>query len=122
MPTPDIIGGCDPKFSGGKTVYAIIQTGGHQYRVAPGDTIEVEKLDAEPGSEVELGEVLLVSGDDGVQIGTPLIGGARVLARVVSQGRGPKLTVFKFKPKKRYRRKTGHRQSITRLAIKEISL
>lgn len=103
-------------------MYAIIQTGGHQYRVAPGDTIEVEKLDAEPGSEVELGEVLLVSGDDGVQIGTPLIGGARVLARVVSQGRGPKLTVFKFKPKKRYRRKTGHRQSITRLAIKEISL
>jgi large subunit ribosomal protein L21 len=103
-------------------VYAIIQTGGHQYKVAPGDTIDVEKLDVEPGADVELGEVLMVSGDDGVQIGTPLIGGAKVLARVVSQGKGAKLIIFKYKPKKRYRRKTGHRQSITRLAIKEISL
>ena len=103
-------------------MYAIIQTGGHQYRVAPGDTIEVERLDAEPGTDVELGEVLMVGGEDGVQIGTPLVGGAKVLARVVGQGRGAKLTVFKYKPKKRYRRKTGHRQSITRLAIKEISL
>jgi large subunit ribosomal protein L21 len=98
-----IIIGCDPKLSGGKTVYAIIQTGGHQYKVAPGDTIEVERLDAQPGTDVELGEVLMVSGDDGVQI-------------------GPKLVVFKFKPKKRYRRKNGHRQNFTRLAIKEINL
>ncbi len=104
-------------------MYAIIKTGGHQYKVAPGDTIEVEKLDVKPGTDVELGEVLLVGGgDDGVQIGTPLVGGAKVLARVVSQGKGPKLIVFKYKPKKRYRRKTGHRQSITRLAIKEISV
>ncbi len=104
-------------------MYAIIKTGGHQYKVAPGDTIEVEKIDVKPGTDVELGEVLLVGGgDDGVQIGTPLVGGAKVLARVVSQGKGPKLIVFKYKPKKRYRRKTGHRQSITRLAIKEISL
>src|SRR5437762_3431217 len=100
---------------GGKTVYAIVQTGGHQYKVAPGDTIEVEKLDAEPGANVELGEVLMVIGDDGVQVGAPLVDGAKVLARVVAQGRGNKLVVFKFKPKKRYRRKTGHRQSITRL-------
>lgn len=103
-------------------MYAIIQTGGHQYKVAPGDTIEVEKLDAEPGAEVELAEVLFFSGDDGVQVGTPLVGGAKVIARVVSQGRGPKLTVFKYKPKKRYRRKNGHRQGITRLSIKEISI
>lgn len=103
-------------------MYAIIQTGGHQYKVAPGDTIEVEKLDARQGTDVELAEVLMVSGDDGVQIGTPLVGGAKVLARVVSQGKGPKLIIFKYKPKKRYRRKTGHRQSITRLAIKEISV
>jgi large subunit ribosomal protein L21 len=107
---------------GGKTVYAIVRTGGHQYRVAPGDTIEVEKLDAEKGAEVELTEVLMVSGDNGVQVGTPLVEGARVLATVVSQGKGEKLIVFKFKPKKRYRRKTGHRQSLTRLAIKEIAL
>jgi large subunit ribosomal protein L21 len=107
---------------GGKTVYAIVRTGGHQYRVAPGDTIEVEKLDAEKGAQVELTEVLMVSSDNGVQVGTPLVEGARVLATVVSQGKGEKLIVFKFKPKKRYRRKTGHRQSLTRLAIKEIAL
>ncbi|HYP39037.1 MAG TPA: 50S ribosomal protein L21 [Chloroflexia bacterium] len=103
-------------------MYAIVRTGGHQYRVAPGDTIEVEKIDAEKGAQVELTEVLMVSGDNGVQVGTPLVAGARVLATVVSQGKGQKLIVFKFKPKKRYRRKTGHRQSLTRLAIKEIAL
>ena len=103
-------------------MYAIIRTGGHQYRVAPGDTIEVEKLDVAPGTDVELGEVLMVSGDDGVVVGTPLVEGAKVLARVVSQGKGEKLIIFKFKAKKRYRRKTGHRQKLTRLAIKEISL
>lgn len=104
-------------------MYAIIKTGGHQYRVAPGDTLEVEKLDAEPGTNVELGEVLLVGGaDNGITIGTPFIEGAKVLAKVVSQGKGQKLIVFKYKPKKRYRRKTGHRQSLTRIAITEISL
>jgi large subunit ribosomal protein L21 len=103
-------------------VYAIIRSGGHQYRVAPGDTIEVERLDAEPGSDVELGEVLMVAGDNGVQIGTPLVSGAKVLARVVGQDKGKKLIVFKFKAKKRYRRKTGHRQSLTRLSIREISV
>ena len=108
--------------SGGKTVYAIIRTGGHQYRVAPGDTIEVEKLQAEPGSQVELGEVLMVSNDDGVQVGTPLVEGAKVIATVLRQGKGKKLIVFKYKPKKRYRRKTGHRQNLTMLAIKEINV
>ena len=104
-------------------MYAIVQTGGHQYRVAPGDTIMVEKLDAEPGSDLELGEVLMVMDDDkGVQIGAPFVSGAKVLARVVTQDRGPKLIVFKYKPKKRYRRKTGHRQSLTRLAITGISV
>ena len=104
-------------------MYAIVQTGGHQYRVAPGDTIVVEKLDAEPGAEVELGEVLMVINDDnGVQIGSPFVSGAKVLARVVGQDKGHKLIVFKFKPKKRYRRKTGHRQSLTRLSITEISV
>jgi large subunit ribosomal protein L21 len=108
--------------SGGKTVYAIIRTGGHQYRVEPGDTIEVEKLEAEPGSQVELGEVLMVSNDDGVQVGTPLVKGAKVLATVLRQGKGKKLVVFKFKAKKRYRRKTGHRQNLTMLAIREINV
>jgi large subunit ribosomal protein L21 len=124
-PTPrlDIIESCDPNDSGGKTVYAIIKTGGHQYTVAPGDTLEVEKLEAEPGANIELGEVLLVGGgDNGITIGTPFIDGAKVLARVVSQGKGQKLVVFKYKAKKRYRRKTGHRQNLTRIAITEINL
>jgi large subunit ribosomal protein L21 len=108
--------------SGGITVYAIIRTGGHQYKVAPGDVIEVERLEAEPGSQVELGEVLMVSGDDGVQVGTPVVTGAKVIAKVLRQGKGEKLLIFKFKPKKRYRRKTGHRQNITMLSIKEISI
>jgi large subunit ribosomal protein L21 len=124
-PTPrlDIIESCDPNDSGGKKVYAIIKTGGHQYTVAPGDTLEVEKLEAEPGANIELDEVLLVGGgDNGITIGTPLIDGAKVLARVVSQGKGQKLVVFKYKAKKRYRRKTGHRQNLTRIAITEINL
>jgi len=103
-------------------VYAIIRTGGHQYKVAPGDTIEVEKLDAQPGTDIELGEVLMVSGDNGLTVGTPTVQGARVLARVLGEAKGEKLIVFKYKPKKRYRRKTGHRQSLTRLSIREIAL
>lgn len=101
-------------------MYAIIRTGGHQYKVAPGDTIEVETLDAQPGSDVELGDVLLVSGDNGVQIGTPFVSGAKVRAHVVGAIKGEKLIVFKFKSKKHYRRKTGHRQNLTRLSITDI--
>lgn len=103
-------------------MYAIIRAGGHQFKVAPGDTIEVEKLDVAPGSQVELGEVLLVSNDKGVQVGAPWVSGAKVLATVLSHGKGEKLIIFKYKPKKRYRRKTGHRQSLTRLAIKDITV
>ena len=103
-------------------MYAIIRTGGHQYKVEPGDTIEVERLEAEPGSQVELAEVLMVSNDDGVQVGTPLVEGAKVVATVLRQGKGPKLVVFKYKPKKRYRRKTGHRQNLTMLSIKAINI
>jgi large subunit ribosomal protein L21 len=102
-------------------VYAIIKSGGHQYRVAPGDTIEVEKLDANVGDTVELRDVLMLGGSDGVKVGSPLVEGAKVLARVLGQTKGEKLIVFKFKAKKRYRRKTGHRQSLTRLSIQEIS-
>jgi large subunit ribosomal protein L21 len=102
-------------------VYAIIKTGGHQYRVVPGDTIEVERIDAKVGDTVELGDVLLLGNDDGIKVGAPLVDGAKVVARVVGQTRGEKLIIFKFKAKKRYRRKTGHRQSLTRLSIQEIS-
>jgi large subunit ribosomal protein L21 len=103
-------------------VYAIVRTGGHQYKVAVGDQVNVEKLDAAAGEQVELNEVLMIGGEDTVQVGNPLVPGARVLATVVDQHRGPKIIVFKFKPKKRYRRKMGHRQSLTRLAITEIAV
>ena len=104
-------------------MYAIIQTGGHQYRVAVGDQLDVEKLSVEPGTEIMLDQVLLVSDDnDQVVVGTPIVLGARVRATVVDQFRGEKIIVFKYKPKKRYRRKMGHRQDLTRLAIQEITL
>jgi large subunit ribosomal protein L21 len=110
------------KQSGGNSVFAIIKSGGHQYRVAPGDTIDVEKVEGNVGDIVELGEVLLLGTNDGVQVGSPLVEGARVTAKVVAQRKGEKLVVFKFKAKKRYRRKTGHRQSLTRLSITEIAI
>jgi large subunit ribosomal protein L21 len=100
--------------------YAIIQTGGKQYRVAPGDSITVEKLTAEPGSIVELDHVLAVSNDGDMTLGQPTVAGAKVVAEVAEQGRGEKLVIFKYKRKVRYRVKTGHRQSLTKLTIKEI--
>ncbi len=102
--------------------YAVIKTGGKQYTVSPGQVLEVEKLDVEPGSEIELNEVLMVSDDGSIKTGKPLVDGAKVVARVLAQDRDKKIVVFKYKPKKRYRKKTGHRQSITRLAIQEITL
>jgi large subunit ribosomal protein L21 len=103
-------------------VYAIVKTGGHQYKVAVGDQLNVEKLPAQAGDEIELTEVLMVSGDDSVTVGTPFVAGARVVATVLDQHRGEKIIVFKYKPKKRYRRKMGHRQDLTRLSIKAITL
>lgn len=101
-------------------MYAVVQTGGKQYRVAVGDRIDVERLDAEPGTDLTLDQVLLVADGDNVKIGTPVVEGARVVASVDEQFKGKKLVVFKFRAKKRYRRKQGHRQQLTRLTIKEI--
>jgi large subunit ribosomal protein L21 len=100
--------------------FAVIQTGGKQHRVEPGQTIEVERLPFEEGETVELSEVLLVSDDNGLRHGQPLVGGVKVIGRVVAQTKGPKIIVFKYKPKTRYRRKKGHRQQVTRIAIDEI--
>ena len=100
--------------------FAVIQTGGKQHRVEPGQTIEVEKLPVEEGQTVELTEVLLVSDSSGIRHGRPLVDGAKVVGRVVQQKRGPKIIVFKYKPKVRYRKKTGHRQALTRIAIEDI--
>ena len=101
--------------------YAIVATGGKQYRVGVGDVISVEKLNFEAGSSVTLDQVLLIGGDGSTVVGAPLVDGASVSADVVENYRGEKIVVFKFKAKKRYRRRTGHRQSLTRLTITGIN-
>jgi large subunit ribosomal protein L21 len=101
-------------------MYAVIETGGKQYRVSPGQTVEVELLPAEPGSSVELDRVLLVSADGDTFVGKPVVDGAKVVGTVAREGRGKKVFVFKFKSKKRYRRAMGHRQDYTYLLITDI--
>ena len=100
--------------------YAVIQTGGKQYRVTPGQTLAVEKLPGEPGDRIEFDEVLLLQDNDTVTVGRPTVPGAKVIAEVLQQTRDKKIIVFKYKPKVRYRRKNGHRQPITELAIQQI--
>ena len=101
--------------------YAIFKTGGKQYRVSPGDVIDVEKLPVEPGAEIELDEVLAFCKDGQVAIGRPLLDGVKVIAHVQQQYRDKKIKVFKYKPKTRYRKMRGHRQAYTRLQIAEIA-
>ncbi|HDD53197.1 MAG: 50S ribosomal protein L21 [Aquificota bacterium] len=101
-------------------MFAIVETGGKQYRVAPGDVIQVEKLPVEEGAQVELEKVLFLAQDDGVKVGAPYLEGARVKARVLRHGKGRKIIVMKFKKRKNYRRKRGHRQLFTELKITEI--
>jgi large subunit ribosomal protein L21 len=101
-------------------VYAIVQSGGKQYRVEPGAILALERLPGEVGSRVELDQVLLVSDGSRIQVGHPLVAGARVVSEIVAQTRGEKIDVFKFKKRKKYRRKQGHRQELTRLRIAEI--
>ena len=100
--------------------YAIVETGGKQYKVSPGETIEVERLPVEEGSTVELDRVLLVADGDKVSVGRPTVEGTKVIAQVLGEGKGEKIIVFKYKPKVHYRRKKGHRQIYTTLAIKQI--
>tara|TARA_B100001013_G_scaffold299679_1_gene200857 strand:- start:184 stop:501 length:318 start_codon:yes stop_codon:yes gene_type:complete len=102
--------------------YAIVQTGGKQYRVETGDTIRVESLPVHTGELIEVGEVLAVSQDGDITIGTPTVEGAKVRAQVMSQGRDKKIVIFKYKNKTRYRRKTGHRQTYTEIKITDITL
>lgn len=103
-------------------MYAIVNTGGKQYRVEPGDTLRVEYLPADEGDLVELEDVRMLSDDGGaVTMGAPSIEGAKVTAEVLAQGRGKKVIVFKYKAKTRYRRKNGHRQNFTELRVTDIS-
>ncbi len=105
---------------GGARIYAIVETGGKQYRVTPGQVVDVELLDIADGDTVELERVLLVSDGDEVTVGTPTVDGAKVVATSKGDGRAAKIIVFRYKPKTRYRRKTGHRQGFTRLTIDRI--
>lgn len=102
-------------------MYAVIATGGKQYRVTEGDVIFVEKLNANEGELVEVSDVLAVVGDEGgLKLGTPLVKDAKVSLKVLAHGKGSKVVVFKYKAKKNYRRKTGHRQPFTKVAVEKI--
>lgn len=101
-------------------MYAVVETGGKQYKVSTGETIEVEKMPLKVGQKVELDRVLLVSDENKVKVGNPNVEGAKVMATVAGQGKGKKVIVFKYRPKNRYRRKASHRQTYTRLRIDKI--
>ena len=101
-------------------MYAIVATGGKQYRVEPGQRLEIEKIAAEPGSQVDLGSVLLVADGDNVMVGQPTVAGAHVVAEVLREAKGKKVIVFKYKSKVRYRRKTGHRQKYSQVVVRDI--
>jgi len=101
-------------------VYAVVRSGARQYRASVGDTIVVEQLPVEVGQQLEMDEVLLVADGEHVEVGRPTVGGAKMLATVVAQEKGPKIQIFKYRPRKRYRRRAGHRQRYTRLRVDEI--
>jgi large subunit ribosomal protein L21 len=101
-------------------MYAIIESGGKQYKAVPGGTIEVDRLNFEEGSSIDLDHVLLVTDGEDVQVGTPTIKDAKVKATILEHFKGRKIIVFKYIPRERYRRKKGHRQRYTRLHIDEI--
>jgi large subunit ribosomal protein L21 len=103
-------------------MYAIIETGGKQYRVSEGDVIRVEKLCAQEGETVELDRVLAVSDGEKLMVGQPVLENAKVTATVLKHGKGKKIIVFKYKPKKNYRRKKGHRQPYTEIKIEKIEV
>lgn len=102
-------------------MYAIVESGGRQYRAEVGHTFSVEKLPYEVGEQIEM-NVLLLSNDEEIRVGQPLVDGASVTATVVDQYKGKKIFVWKYRPRKRYRRRKGHRQEYTRLRIDEINL
>ena len=102
-------------------MYAVVRSGGKQYRVSPGGSVRVEKLSGEVGSKITLDEVLMIGGEGDVKIGTPTVDGASVSGTITAQGRGDKIRVFKMKRRKGYRRTQGHRQDYTEIAIDGIS-
>jgi large subunit ribosomal protein L21 len=107
-------------FQGGTGMYAVIHTGGKQYKVAPGDMLKVEKLDAKKGDTVEIKDVFLIVDGENVNVGRPTIANAKVTAEVLGEVRGEKLLIFKHRRRKGYRKTTGHRQDFTSIKVKEI--
>jgi large subunit ribosomal protein L21 len=101
-------------------MYAVIKTGGKQYRVSQGDTIEVETLPGEEGAAVEIRDVLMLADGENVNVGAPFVEGACVEAKIISHGRGPKIKIVKFRRRKHYRKQQGHRQNFTQLQITNI--
>ena len=101
-------------------MYAVVATGGKQYKVSEGDIIYVEKLEAEVDSTIELDKVLMVNKDEGLVVGKPVVEGAKVNAKILAQGKSKKILVFKYKAKKDYRKRQGHRQPYTKLQIEKI--
>ena len=101
-------------------MYAVVKTGGKQYRVVPGQKFKVEQIPADIGSEIVLDQVLMLADGDVVTVGTPMVAGASVTAKVVSQGRGKKVTIFKMRRRKHYQKHQGHRQNYTELEIQSI--
>ncbi|MAZ39712.1 MAG: 50S ribosomal protein L21 [Legionellales bacterium] len=102
-------------------MYAVIKTGGKQYKVQKNDIIKVEKLDVDSGDKIELNQVLMIADGDNLTIGKPLISGGKVAAEVVGHGRGKKIRVLKFKRRKQYLKRQGHRQDFTQLKITDIA-
>jgi large subunit ribosomal protein L21 len=103
-------------------MYAIFKTGGKQYKVEEGQLLKVEKLDIAEGDTIEFTDVLAVNADDGIKYGRPFVEGAKITAKAIKQGKNKKIIVFKYKPKKRYRKKAGHRQPYTKLLIEKIEI
>ncbi len=102
-------------------MYAVIKTGGKQYRVAAGEKIKVEQIPADVGAEITLDQVLMVGEGESVKIGTPIVAGASVTAKVIAHGRGPKIKIFKMRRRKHYQKHQGHRQNYTELEISGIA-
>jgi large subunit ribosomal protein L21 len=102
-------------------MYAVIKTGGKQYRVAPGENIKIESLEADVGATIVLDQVLMVADGEAVKVGTPTLAGAKVSATVVSHGRGPKVRIFKMRRRKHYQKTQGHRQNYTEIRVDAIN-
>jgi large subunit ribosomal protein L21 len=102
-------------------MYAVIKTGGKQYRVAPGEKIKIEQIEADVGATIVLDQVLMVANGEAVKVGNPVVDGAKVSATVVAQGRGPKIRIFKLRRRKHYQKTQGHRQNYTEIRVDAIN-